>query len=446
MNTEKIKKISILIFIFSVFFNTSEASLKIVEVMYDPEGGDENREWVKLYNDGEEDISIIGGKSSSSWRFIDKSPHYINDSITISPHKYAVLASDKNTFLNEYPSFSFPVADTTMSLPNTSGSVQISDGVNIIASFDYPSTSIEQSEIEDEEEYINEDNESENTNKNSKEEQDILRITTKINFPKVLMSGVPFSFYSTTTDNRKMTYNVGKFVWNFGDGNSLEVDNYGPFNYVYEYPGDYTVSLLYFDNSFTEIPDAIDKINIKVYPLNVYISGVGNSLDPYVEIENKLKYEVDLSNWSIATSSKVFVFPKGSSISSNNKIKIHSKITNFTEDDLKYLIIQNPRGDIISAYPSNNLFKNNISNSIKNTKIDNSNNNLKTQEEIIDLNNLTNDSSPKINFKDKWVTFSGLFIVILLGIISFFAIGKKKEYIKNDIENEVNADDFKILE
>lgn len=445
MPTEKIK-ILILIFIFSVLFNVAEASLKIVEVMYDPEGGDENREWVKLYNDGEETIDIVSGKGDLSWRFIDKSPHYINDSITISPHGYAVLAGDKNTFLNEYSSFSSPVADTTMSLQNTSGTVQISDGTNIVASFNYPSSTIDQSDNQNEGDTSNSDVSS-NTSDDHEEKIDVLKIITKINFPKIITAGIPFSFYSITTDNRKITHNVGKFVWNFGDGGNVTVSEYGPFDYVYEYPGDYIVNLSYFDNSFTEIPDATDRLIIKVYSPDIYISGAGDRLDPYVEIENRSKYELDISGWSIVTSSKVFTFSNGTNISAKNKIKLHSKVTNFTEDDLKYLIIQNPRGDIVATYPmSNSLSKSNISSNLKNIKTDNLIDNSKKETEVIDLNNLTANSLVKVSFSNKWIIFLSLFAVISLGIISFLVAGKKNKNSNNEIEGEVNANNFKILE
>lgn len=432
-------KISIPLFIFLGFFSVCHASLKIVEVMYDPDGSDENREWVKVYNDSDNDINIIGGKSNSSWKFIDKATHYINDSITISPHEYGVLASDKDTFLSEYSSYYLPVADTTMSLGNTSGVVQISDGVNIISSFSYPSSS--SSELD---EVINEDsdNNTHSLKAESKEDKDdikILKITTKINFPKIITSGVPFSFYSTTTDNSEITHNVGKFIWNFGDGSSLDTKDYGPYSYTYEYPGDYVVNLSYYDNSFTEIPDATDKINVKVVSADIFISGVGSVVDPYIEIQNKSKYDVDVSGWAIATTSKNFIFPKNTIFLKNNKIRLSQKVTSFESEDLKYFIIQNKRGDIVATYPSKKI---NTMSSSNNVSVNSDS--VAKDNDVINLNDLGASASDYNQISGKYTYFL-LLIVILLGVISFILFKKKKTNII-DIEKEVSSSDFKILE
>jgi hypothetical protein len=162
-----------------------------------------------------------------------------------------------------------------MSLPNTPSTISIFDGEKIVDSYDYPSPNSDISSDNDDNEEGVISGRIISSNDKNKEKEDLLRITTKINFPKIITAQTPFSFYSTTTDNRNITYNVGKFVWNFGDGVSITADNYGPLTYTYEYPGDYIVNLYYFDNTITSIPDAVDRINIKVVPADIYISKVG---------------------------------------------------------------------------------------------------------------------------------------------------------------------------
>ena len=66
---------------FFVLAHTAYANLEITEIMYNPKGDDANREWIELYNNGDESVTIISGKTDSAWRFDDGSSslHYIND-------------------------------------------------------------------------------------------------------------------------------------------------------------------------------------------------------------------------------------------------------------------------------------------------------------------------------------------------------------------------------
>jgi len=140
---------------------------------------------------------------------------------------------------------------------------------------------------------------------------EIFKITTKIISPKIVTAGIPFLLSSLTTTNRGETYAVGKFVWNFGDGMIREVGQSNPFEYIYEYPGEYALTLSYYDSIFSIKPDAIDKITIKVIPSGINISSVGTVGDPFVEIENKSNYEIILSNWVVTAGIHYFIVPEG---------------------------------------------------------------------------------------------------------------------------------------
>ncbi len=109
-------------------FNTGD--LVINEIMYNPEGADDKREWLELYNNSGGAITLSGG--NGGWRFNDGSNHLLNEpaargSMTIPAGGYAVLADDAPTFLTEHNAFSGILIDTTMSLKNTSATLKISD-------------------------------------------------------------------------------------------------------------------------------------------------------------------------------------------------------------------------------------------------------------------------------------------------------------------------------
>ncbi|MFA6251477.1 MAG: lamin tail domain-containing protein [Candidatus Paceibacterota bacterium] len=460
MNIDKLKSYIIFVAVFFSWVSFASANLEISNIMYDPEGADTNREWVELYNNGNESITIVSGKSGSAWRLGDgptgETLHYINDTLTIAPGESAILASDKDTYLSEY-SYSGEVADTSMSLNNTSGIVTIWDGSdprNVIVSKSYSSSDTgESEEVASGDE--NNTNDAKDDLEPTQDNSTILKITTKIISPKIVVARTPFSFNSLTTTNRGQTYATGKWVWNFGDGMTSQVIETGPFAYVYEYPGEYALTLSYFDNSFTLVPDATDKIIIKVIESEVYISAVGDNGDPFVEIENQSKYEVDLSGWIVTAGTHYFKIPEGTILLPDKKIKLSPKITGFTSFDLASIVITNPNKFVIATYPVQ----------IKQFKVDKIDTNGTTPEsdkvyinnkasenspsddsEIINLNDLgASASGAKVNISKTVYSLVGLLLIIGLGVTSFLLI-KKKNNTPDYVEKQIRAEDMTIIE
>ncbi|MCX6778632.1 MAG: lamin tail domain-containing protein [Candidatus Magasanikbacteria bacterium] len=66
----------------------AETDLQITEIMYDPDGVDTKREWVEIKNTGTAPVDIVGGSSSSSWRFFVDSNHTFTTSTTLAPGGY----------------------------------------------------------------------------------------------------------------------------------------------------------------------------------------------------------------------------------------------------------------------------------------------------------------------------------------------------------------------
>lgn len=288
-----------------------------------------------------------------------------------------------------------------------------------------------------------------------KEEIGILKITTKIISPKVVVAGIPFTLDSLTTTNEGKTYIAGKFIWNFGDGNNIQVNRAEPFDYTYDYEGEYVLSLYYFDNSFTEIPDAINKIVIKVIPSDIFISSVGSYIDPYIELENKSSYDMDISSWIINGVNRSFIIPKGTIISKSNKIKLSPRITGFNGEDIKYVNITNPDREVVATYPTEkkkvirNILTSNNSSYKDISKVNNvlENNTDKIEDSnIINLNDLgASVSDSKVNISNSTFSIIGLFVVIGIGLVSFLLI-KRKKNIGDYVDREVRAEDINIIE
>lgn len=292
------------------------------------------------------------------------------------------------------------------------------------------------------------DTSSSTSNSSSKiDKPEVFKITTKIISPKIVVAGIPFLINSLTTTNWDKTYSVGKFIWNFGDGMKIENTESIPFDYTYEYPGEYILTLSYFDNSFNKIADATDRIIVKVIASDVYISSVGTDSDPYIELENKSKYEVILSGWIINAGAKSFVFPEGTTLLQGKKIKLSPKITGFNSDDIKYITITNPNKELIATYPVGRIKL--IQNIVSVSKVSSNNKKDNSQIEdsqIINLNDLgASASDSKINISSGVYSLIGLIVIIGLGIASFLFIKKKKE-IPDYVEKGIRAEDMTIIE
>jgi len=129
---------ALILFIF--LFGKIEAAnqdIIITEIMYDLPGNDEGREWIELYNKGTEEVTIVGGSTSNSWRFFDGtsnrilSPTPYQGSLTIKPGEYVILVQDPLKFKEDYPDFPDSITIiqvSAMSLKNTSNTIGLRIG------------------------------------------------------------------------------------------------------------------------------------------------------------------------------------------------------------------------------------------------------------------------------------------------------------------------------
>jgi len=450
---------------FFSFVKLAHASLEITEIMYNPDGIDTNREWVKLHNNGSNTITVISGRSDSAWRFSDdidgKELHLINNELIIAPGEYAVLASNKDTFILEHPEFNGPVADTSMSLNNISGTVRIWDGSNpriVIAFKEYPYSDNSIINEETNTDNINNSNSVATTTTTTPKPIEVSKIITKIISPKIVTAGVPFSIEHQTTGLNKEKVIWGKFVWNFGDGMKKEWNTSDPFLYTYEYPGEYVISLSYSDSPFDIKPDAVDRLTIKVVPSGVSISSVGDYADPYIEIENNSNYEMSLYKWIIKGSVHSFLIPEGMVILPNKKLKLSPKITRFDFNDLSSISIVDSSGQVFATYPKQKTYTtknysttNSQDNIVKGDVVESSqkNKNITDTEEVINLNdlgaNVAGAGSTSNGLNNKNLVYLGLAGIILIGIVSVVLIRRKNDY-PDYVEGGITANDMKIIE
>lgn len=316
-------------------------------------------------------------------------------------------------------------------------------------------------EENNEEDSSNNDEEDTNSdNTKTKDTPEVFKISTKIISPKIVTAGIPFSINSLTTSNKGDTYAVGRFVWNFGDGFIKETKESTPFSYLYEYPGDYVLTLSYFDSYFDQIADVTNRLIIKVIPSEISISSVGDDKNPYIELENKSSYEIILSKWVITGGIHYFIIPEGTTILPNKKMKLSPKITGFNGEDIKSVVITNPDSGIIATYPAT-IIKQKIKNSGNTEKNKNetpvlqneisqgpTNDAVLNDSQVINLNDLgasVSDSGVKSK-TNSILPIIGLFVVIDIGVTSFLLLRKRKKESSDYVEKEIRAEDMKIVE
>ncbi|MCX6755039.1 MAG: lamin tail domain-containing protein [Candidatus Nomurabacteria bacterium] len=482
--------------IFLSSFHFAYADIVISEIMYNPAGTDTNREWVELHNNGTETVNVLSGHASTDWRFDDGSTslHYINDSLEIPADGYAIITNDKNTFNIEYPNVSL-VADTSMTLDN-SGNVKIWDGSDprvLIASYSY--SSAQGADNDGNSLQLNgswcaalptpglanvscdaggNQNTGGDTNGNntggdtsggntsgggsgSTPEKtttkpkipEIITIKTKITARNNSFINIPINFKGETSFSNSQNIFSGRYLWNFGDGDSREmlVTNNEKFTHTYFYPGDYTVILEHYPNFFADTPDAIDKINIKIALTAVTISAVGDEKDFFIELTNNSDLDADISAWSISNGIRNFYFPKNTIIPVKKKMKISSRITGFTVDDKSNLKLLSPTNEVVFDYNALPAVKpiiktvsqttNNIVKTIEN-KVDDSLN--KNDFQIIDADL----SASAINSNESYGVWGLVFWLVLVSgaILSIWILRRRM----SSAGVKSAGDDFELID
>lgn len=366
--------------IFSFFFSFHLTNAKIVinEIMYDLEGTDTDREWIEIYNDGNETIDL------STYKLFESST---NHGLTlgegdknIPANGYAILSSNKTKFKTDYPNFNGTIFDTSFSLNNDGEALSIKDAnLNVVDNYTYSSSLGANGDGKSLQKINNvwktgmptpgalnqSDNISENTNtttggggapalSSSTQTPKIIEVPIKTNIfsKEVGFVGVPLSFNANTTGRFKEKLYNGRYFWNFGDGDFKEVKltDSKEFTHTFFYPGEYNVSLFYYSDIYADNPESVDDITIKIVGAELIISEVGNQNDFFIKITNNTSYDANIGGWILQSGEKRFVFPKNTIVFSKKDLIISPKISQFVFSDRDNLKLLNSNWEVISDY------------------------------------------------------------------------------------------------
>lgn len=468
----KLKQKTLFIFSVMVFFvlgYSTEASVIINEIQIAPT----TERFVELYNNSDSEVDLTGYYLQRKTSTSDKYTSFVTntklsgkkipansfflitkdslglESLTITESNSIQLKNSKQEVVYKIGlGESNDCGNACVPNPGNSQSVQrMNNGEWLVGNPSPGDQNIKDSEneVDNQEDVVYSETEK------KKEDKQILNptITTKIISPKVVVAGVPFTIDQETIGYKGEKIIFDRFVWNFGDGNAKEMNPCLPFEYTYFYPGDYALVLSYYETFFSKIPEATNRLNIKVIPSGINIVSVGSISDPYIEIENNSSHEMTLKNWSIKGFVKTFTIPDGTTILPNKKIKFSPKITGFNFEDLSSVTIVDEDGSIFAIYPKpkNLITKKPIAQTITANKKDvpdiNNSETKNNNKEIIDLNNLQASVHSSKNNSSSGIVYFGLFSIIAIGVIAIIVIKNNK---KEGLEGELSAKDIKIIE
>ncbi|MFN4181507.1 MAG: lamin tail domain-containing protein, partial [Candidatus Paceibacteria bacterium] len=117
------------IFLFLTLFlygQVAFADVIITEIMYDVSGTDTDREWLEIYNAGEEGVDI------SKYKFFESSANHalslFEGEAVLPKGGYAIIASNPTKFKTDWPAFTGVLFDSSFSLSNEGETLVIKDG------------------------------------------------------------------------------------------------------------------------------------------------------------------------------------------------------------------------------------------------------------------------------------------------------------------------------
>ena len=356
----------LILVIFLLSFGFARADIMITEIMYDYPGseGSGEHDWVEIKNIGSSSVNLIEQPGEySRWRFSKSTSNYqlfsFNSSSNVLSGDYAIISSEPEIFLQDYPEFSGLVFDSSnFSLTSTGTSIGVKDtsGEFLFSPFTY----IPMSEAEDSGNSLQLVNDSwivasptpgvanqsvsvsstggetstSSSISNTTETKitEIQKIKTKIDVKTDAFIGIPIEFKTSTTGYFGETLYYGKYFWNFGDGDSKEmkVNDSSKLTHTFFYEGEYSVVLEYYSNYYSSESDASDRIIIKVVPADIVISKVGDEKDFFVEITNNTNYNADISGWFLMSDKSKFIFPQNTILNSKKKMILSPKVTNLS--------------------------------------------------------------------------------------------------------------------
>jgi hypothetical protein len=374
---KNIQSIFLDIFLGIIFLITPyivHAEVVINEISWMGNSSSANAEWIELWNNSDEPVNFSG------WTLVavDDSPR-INLSGTLPPHEYYLLERTAETSVPDISANGI----YSGALANTGEHLVLKDDLsNVIDEIDatsgWPAGDNTKKETmqrvgdswitapgtpkqsnhgaEDASDTAStEDQPSSQEDTPAEQKEDIEKIkpdptyTAKIDMPEYIPAGIDFPVRVHVTKNtgiEKLT-NVsrGRFTWVMGDGKQYDVMKNTDIHHIFYYPGTYVVTLVYYSSPLNSEPDSIHRKKITVIAPALEI--IGTTDDQGIIIENSSPKGIDMDRWNIQYQNHEYIFPRYTTIGSQQKLFLSSRVLGFTIPYYQQSYLVNPEGAIV---------------------------------------------------------------------------------------------------
>jgi hypothetical protein len=354
------------------------AQVVINEIVYDPEGTDTGREWIEVYNTGDNDVDLATYKLFESNVNHKITVFSENGESILKSHNFATVADNPEKFLIDFPNFTGPLFDSAFSLNNSGEPLSIVDNSgNVSDHFEYSSdlgagnngNSLQRNEAgfwieagptvglinKQEAELVNDSGDSSATSTTNSSNSSTATYSThssqtdlsqysekstlEIGSGRNRFSGVhaPIEFKAEYNTDRRP-----KFMWSWGDGSS---DSGYKTSHIYENSGTYNVVL----NALLNGYQATSRVKAEITDISVDILYItyGKLVD--IVLKNTADKEVNLGGFVIKMASNKFEIPADTIIDAKSQITIPAKYTDFeTSTSTEFIKLY---------YPDSNLYK-----------------------------------------------------------------------------------------
>ena len=370
--------------------------LSITEIMYDPAGSDDKREWVEVYNGSSAGIDMTGHTILTDG--LTSTHHALTPqgSSVIPSGGYSVIVQDVNGFKGDYPGYAGLIFDSSWTgLTTTVGktiaildaqsavldsvtydpavggsndgnSLQKNDAGAWVAALPTPGASMpgataSSSSAETNTATVVSGTTDAATNNGTPSTPapapapaaakpplvSVPELSASLAVPQHAIAGIPVKISDKVQgfSGELRTYGSAHFA--LGDGSAHDGPATDSFSYTYAYPGNYVIEFEYRVDAFSADSDARARATIEVSAPSVAITAV--AADGSIELTNPGSREADISGWILAPSGEAFSpqavhVPSGTVILPADKIVLSHAVTGISSEGAEAAILMLPAG------------------------------------------------------------------------------------------------------
>lgn len=311
-------------------------ALIINEIMSNPVGDDGGREWVEIYNDGENDIDLSTVTISvKGGAFLSVTP--LQGGVVLPKNGYAIISSivsGSSKFLQDYVTYTGILLKSSISLVNTGvTSLELKVGgqsagtplsytaakegntyslIQGAYSLGVPTPGAENQSASNSEDVTTSSSTYLNQATIAQTAAPSADVVLYLPFEKIVVAGAAtiFSTYGMTHAGKvleRMSY-----TWSFGDGGQGSGSSTP---YTYNYPGRYIAQV---EGGNGQV-SGVGRIKVRVVAPDIAIKGVyTGKYGAFIDIENPNAYELDFSQWKLSIDGATFSFPKNTLLAANS--------------------------------------------------------------------------------------------------------------------------------